>query len=192
MPSQTFLNLDEEKKQKLIDAAMDEFCSHDYSDVSINQIIMNAGIPRGSFYMYFKDKNELFEYIVGIHGDNLKRLVRIAFEKNDGDLYNSFLYLYEGLSKHIMENKYQGLFKNIFIYFDTHKKHFDRPGYPLYLSVRELIKTDSLRSDDLEFCFIMLLHHTFMTLTYCINNNCLDDKEQFIKKLNILCYGIYK
>ena len=83
-------------------------------------------------------------------------------------------------------------FKNIFIYFDTHKKHFDRPGYPLYLSVRELIKTDSLRSDDLEFCFIMLLHHTFMTLTYCINNNCLDDKEQFIKKLNILCYGIYK
>ena len=36
MPSQTFLNLDEEKQKKLIDSAIDEFCCHDYANVSIN------------------------------------------------------------------------------------------------------------------------------------------------------------
>ncbi|MBQ2909493.1 MAG: TetR/AcrR family transcriptional regulator [Bacilli bacterium] len=192
MPSQTFLNLDEEKQKKLIDSAIDEFCCHDYANVSINQIIMNASIPRGSFYMYFKDKDDLFEYIVSIHSKNLEKLVINSFEKNEGDLYNSFIYLYEKLADHIIKNKYQGLFKNIFIYFDTHKKHFHKPALPLYLSVKDLIKTDKLRSDEIEFCFVMLLHHTFMTLTYCINNDCLDDKEQFVRKLNILCYGIYK
>ena len=45
MPSQTFLNLDEEKEKSLIDSAIDEFCWHDYAIVSINQIIMNASIP---------------------------------------------------------------------------------------------------------------------------------------------------
>ena len=38
MPSQTFLNLDSSKQKKLIDAAMHEFMTVPYTEVSINQI----------------------------------------------------------------------------------------------------------------------------------------------------------
>lgn len=192
MPSQTFLNLDGEKQKKLINAAMIEFSNHEFADVSINRIIISAGIPRGSFYMYFKDKDDLFEYLVQINKMRLHEVTKEVFINNNGDLYNSFLELYDVIVEYVVSHNYQGMFKNIFIYFDSHKKHFQKPGVPLYMSVKDLIKTDNLRADELEFSFVMLLHHLFMTVTYCINNDCLDNKEQFSKKLNILCYGIYK
>jgi len=44
MPSQTFLNLDSSKQNKLLDAAMYEFKNVRYTEVSVNQIIQNVGI----------------------------------------------------------------------------------------------------------------------------------------------------
>ena len=66
MPSNTFLNLPEDKQNRLMDAASREFSAKPYNEASINKIIQEAGIPRGSFYMYFQDKEELFRYLV--HG----------------------------------------------------------------------------------------------------------------------------
>lgn len=192
MPSQTFKNLDEKKKQKLLDSAMVEFSNHIYSEVSLNQIIINAGISRGSFYMYFSDKDDLFEYLVQINKIKLHDSTKEILIKNNGDLYNSFSELYDTLVEYIVKNNYQGMFRNVFIYFDSHKEHFQKPGYPLFISVKDFINTDNLKEDELEFIFIMLLHHIFMSITFCINNDCLDDKEHFLKKLHILCYGIYK
>lgn len=64
MPSDTFFRLPEEKRRRLMDAAWDEFTSVRFSDASINKIIRSAGIPRGSFYQYFADKDDLFSYLV--------------------------------------------------------------------------------------------------------------------------------
>ena len=44
MPSKTFLNLPEEKRQKLLKAATDEFSNTSFFDASINKIINNVGI----------------------------------------------------------------------------------------------------------------------------------------------------
>lgn len=55
MPSSTFLNLPAQKQEKLLEAATREFSQRPYNEASINQIIKDAGIPRGSFYMYFTD-----------------------------------------------------------------------------------------------------------------------------------------
>ena len=64
MPSSTFLNLPAEKQEKLLEAATREFTRRPFNEASINQIIKDAGIPRGSFYMYFTDKEDLFRYLV--------------------------------------------------------------------------------------------------------------------------------
>lgn len=65
MPTSTFFRLPEEKRQRLIEAAWEEFTQNSFSDVSINQIIRAAGIPRGSFYQYFADKGDLFFFFAG-------------------------------------------------------------------------------------------------------------------------------
>lgn len=63
MPKDTFYNLSADKKQKIFDAAVQEFSTHRFSEASINQIVKAAGIPRGSFYQYFSGKEDLFLYL---------------------------------------------------------------------------------------------------------------------------------
>lgn len=63
MPSATFFNLPEEKRQRLIDAAWTEMVAVSFDKVSINRIIQNAGISRGSFYQYFSDKLDLLRFL---------------------------------------------------------------------------------------------------------------------------------
>ena len=64
VPSDTFLRLPLEKQEKLLGAAKEEFTKYSYDSVSLNQIIKKAGISRGSFYMYFKGKEELYFYLI--------------------------------------------------------------------------------------------------------------------------------
>lgn len=64
MPTSTFFRLPEEKRQRLVEAAVAEFTQTRFADVSINRIIQSAHIPRGSFYQYFEDKEDLFRYLM--------------------------------------------------------------------------------------------------------------------------------
>ncbi len=63
MPKETFYNLSEDKKQRIVDAAIQKVGEKGYDKTSISAIIKVAGIPRGSFYQYFEDKLDLFMYI---------------------------------------------------------------------------------------------------------------------------------
>ena len=56
MPSQTFFNLSKEKQEALLEAAKTEFTKVTFHDASINQIIKEAGISRGSFTCILKVK----------------------------------------------------------------------------------------------------------------------------------------
>lgn len=64
MPKQTFFNLGEAKKERIIKAAMEEFAAHPYLKTSINRIIEEADISKGSFYQYFSNKKDLYKYII--------------------------------------------------------------------------------------------------------------------------------
>lgn len=66
MPQQTFFNLPEEKRQQILQVAIDEFAENDYDKVSISRIVARAGIAKGSFYQYFADKDDLYGYVLGL------------------------------------------------------------------------------------------------------------------------------
>ncbi|MBN2653465.1 MAG: TetR/AcrR family transcriptional regulator [Spirochaetales bacterium] len=63
MPKQTFYNLNFEKQQKIFSAALSLFSNLRYDQISIDKIVFEAGIPKGSFYQYFSGKDDLFKYI---------------------------------------------------------------------------------------------------------------------------------
>ena len=48
----------EEKKRRIKKAALKEFARVPLEEISINRIIRDAEIPRGSFYQYFEDKQD--------------------------------------------------------------------------------------------------------------------------------------
>lgn len=64
MPKETFFNLPKDKRNLIISAAMDEFSKAGYNTASINQICKKSNIAKGSFYQYFKDKLDLYVYIM--------------------------------------------------------------------------------------------------------------------------------
>ena len=95
MPSSTFLNLPAEKQEKLLEAATQEFSHRPFNEASINQIIKEAGIPRGSFYMYFTDKEDLFRYLLRGYVDQLFMLLEECLLRNQGDIFQALLDLYD-------------------------------------------------------------------------------------------------
>jgi hypothetical protein len=56
--SQTFSNLPEEKRQRILRIAIDEFADNDYDSASVSRIVARAGIAKGSFYQCFVDKDD--------------------------------------------------------------------------------------------------------------------------------------
>lgn len=63
MPTERFYHLSEGKKKLIKEAAIKEFCRVPLEKASINKIVKNAAISRGSFYTYFSDKEDILEYI---------------------------------------------------------------------------------------------------------------------------------
>lgn len=64
MPTQTFWNLSQEKRDILIAVALDEFASYPYQAASLSRIVARVGIAKGSVYQYFRDKRDLFLFLV--------------------------------------------------------------------------------------------------------------------------------
>lgn len=53
-----------EKYQNLISAAFDLFESNGIASVSIDDIVKRAGVAKGTFYLYFKDKLDLISKVI--------------------------------------------------------------------------------------------------------------------------------
>jgi len=66
MPKQTFLNLPEEKRNTIINAAIEEFAHYGLENASTNRIVENSGISKGSFYQYFEDKQDVFMHLLTV------------------------------------------------------------------------------------------------------------------------------
>ena len=88
MPTSTFFRLPEEKRQRLIDAAWEEFSRTSFSDASINRIIHEARIPRGSFYQYFTDKEDLFWYLLAGVREHISNVFHKTLDETAGDLFS--------------------------------------------------------------------------------------------------------
>ncbi len=63
MPLETYYNLTDEKKNRILNASIKEFAKNSFFKTSMQSIAKRAGISKGSMYQYFKDKKELYVYI---------------------------------------------------------------------------------------------------------------------------------
>ncbi|EKN69259.1 TetR family transcriptional regulator [Neobacillus bataviensis LMG 21833] len=58
-----FLNLDQEKQDRIINAAIKEFALKGYDRASTNEIVKEAGISKGLLFHYFGNKRQLFLFL---------------------------------------------------------------------------------------------------------------------------------
>lgn len=63
MPTATWERLPEQRRRSVLDAAEAEFAERGFSGGSLNTIVREAGISKGSLFQYFEDKADLYAYL---------------------------------------------------------------------------------------------------------------------------------
>ena len=64
MPTDTFYRLPAQKRERLLAAIFDELSRVPVTELSINRIVQGAYISRGSFYQYFRDRDDLIQFLL--------------------------------------------------------------------------------------------------------------------------------
>lgn len=83
------MNLPEEKRSRIVSVMVREFALNGYRKASLNSIVKNSGISKGSLYQYFSSKEEIFLFIF----DQFTSLVKSSIAEEvvpDGDPGQSF------------------------------------------------------------------------------------------------------
>jgi AcrR family transcriptional regulator len=94
MPTETFYNLPDDKKNKIILAAKHEFTENVLLKARVSNIIKRAGIPRGSFYQYFEDLEDLYYFVIDELFDNFYNEGK-GHSEVTSDLFEFALYSFE-------------------------------------------------------------------------------------------------
>lgn len=91
MPKRTFHRLDDDKKERIMRTAIEEFQAHGFEKTKIETIAQNAGVAKGSIYQYFDDKKELFLYAVTWGLEYFMKIIDRQTPLKDMDVYDYFL-----------------------------------------------------------------------------------------------------
>jgi futalosine hydrolase len=75
-PRKTFQNLSEEKQERIIQIAVEEFGNKGFEGASINSMVGRMKIAKGSIFQYFGDKRGFFLFIFNQSVDMVKRYLR--------------------------------------------------------------------------------------------------------------------
>lgn len=198
MCTETFLRLPEEKRRRFLDAAWEAFTTARFTEVSVNQIVRRAGIPRGSFYQYFTDKDDLLAYLLEEVRNCVKEKYRQVLRDNGGDVFQAQLDFFDRFTakdlvldpvlarcmKFIQNN--QGI--------DIQKLLPTRPGQRLLDGLWDVMDLSGLRREDEDYgrtVFSLLmaaLGSAFMDTMLCPDERALHRRE-LAAKLEIIKYG---
>lgn len=203
LPKQTFFNLPEHKKKKLLESAEMEFARVPLFEASIANIIRMAGISRGSFYQYFEDKDDIYIYLV----DEKVKTAIIYFigllEKHNGDLIEALTEMYYYFLYSFSDEEEKHLLRNALL-FTTYRvessftsmleKYLQNEHFKL---VEGLINKDRLNiseDKDLLHIFKLVSGLAFNNLIEKTVKGLTDEEamESFKRSMYLIKHGIYK
>lgn len=75
----------DEKRERILRAAEELLAARDQHEVKLDEVAERAAIGKGTIYLYFKDKDDLFFEVAMSGFADLCGLVRRAAEKTNGD-----------------------------------------------------------------------------------------------------------
>lgn len=206
MPTERFYRLPEEKKQIIREAAIKEFARVPFEKASINQIIQNADISRGSFYTYFADKQDVVFFIFEDSHEQMKRQCEESLIAHNGDYFMMLKDLFEVFVAKLQQTKEMlDMVRNVFSYQenanamgfgDTPDSFCDTEDSRNKTWLFEHVDTSSWRLKTREdFGPLMTLGMASFMIALTQYYKCPDQLDRvrawYDKKLEILRWGVY-
>ena len=132
MPKQTFFNLPEEKRNKIINISLLEFAQHSYRAASVSRIVEKAGIAKGSMYQYFKNKKGLYLYLIDFTTNRKLSYIDRHLDSSIEDFY----ILYKQMIFLAVKYDLGNLGKSLFTYNALHNRS-DKEMREIAMSMKE-------------------------------------------------------
>jgi TetR/AcrR family transcriptional regulator, repressor for uid operon len=85
-------------KNKIIESAISTFSKYGYDKSRMDDIAKTAKLSKGTIYLYFKNKEELFNAISERNTNELKNQLSKLFQNSDNDLITSIQNFYENIN----------------------------------------------------------------------------------------------
>ncbi len=96
----------EEKKRKIIDVSFDLFKEKGFKETTIQDIVDKAGIAKGTFYLYFKDKYDIQEYLITKKSEQLfKDAIEYVNKKDIKDYIERFISIIDYIIDDFVNDK---------------------------------------------------------------------------------------
>lgn len=102
--------VDSNKKQKensLLKTAFESFTTKGFSKTSISDIVNKAGVAKGTFYLYFKDKYDIRNKLISHKSSQLFRNAAGELEKNGEalDFEEKIIFIIDNIINQLNENQ---------------------------------------------------------------------------------------
>ncbi|MBW9150163.1 TetR/AcrR family transcriptional regulator [Clostridium sp. CM028] len=94
------------KKKSLYDSAYELFTTKGINDTAINDIVKGAGVAKGTFYLYFKDKYHIIDLIVLRKSSKvLKEAIEVSMNKEFEEFNDKVIFFVDYIIEYLREDK---------------------------------------------------------------------------------------
>lgn len=161
------------KKSALYNTAFELFTTKGLAKTTISDIVENAGVAKGTFYLYFKDKYDIRNKLISHKAGELFAQAREALRAAGITGFNQQLHFLvdnildkleteSSLLGFISKNLSWGVFKDAF------QEQADEEEYPFYQEYLDLLSNSNVQYDSPELLLFTIIELVSSTSYSCI------------------------
>ena len=174
----------EEKRTKLLENAYELFETKGFKKTSIQDIVDKAGVAKGTFYLYFKNKEDIRNHLVAEKSNNLFKRAIDALKTQDIDQFDEQIIF---VINHVIDDLQNDneilsfINRDLSLGFYSHEisKIFDDNALGLYDLFVEGVKTVNKGIDNVDIVFFMIVELIGTTCYHCLHEQIPCDMETY-------------
>jgi len=129
----------EEKNNKILASALKLFTEKGVKDTSVQEITTEAGVAKGTFYLYFKDKYELQDYLITRKSQQLfNEALKALYKENITDYKEKIIFVIDYIINKLNRNKLLLKFISKNLSFALYSDHISKIISEDTLGIQEL------------------------------------------------------
>jgi len=152
----------EEKRTRLLDSAFDLFSTKGFGKTSIQDIVNGADVAKGTFYLYFKNKEDIRNHLVAAKVSTLFEAAINDLQKEEKmEFDHELLYVINHVIDHIKGNAplLHFINRDLALAFYSHEvSHiFGDNAYGLYTMFMDGVKKNNIPLENPDITFFMIV-----------------------------------
>ena len=183
----------QEKKQSLLTAARELFIENGVAKASIDQIASRAQVAKGTFYLYFRDKEDLLQALIyRISCHVLDEAYRVMDSRRTEDFTENVILFADAIIEYFKHNRLQlRLIERNFSWPLVTKQMSERTDEIWQALIRDLQASPLARTytDDEMFKLIFVIMEMCGSVCY---SSIIEEKPDTIDNMKPVLYGIIR